>query len=395
MGRYELLLIFLISVLMFLDSFNMPLCAVCFFGEKPSFISEKEEMSFEGVIATEPQIRYKNQHAIMRQGYRNILIIINRYQKLSYGDKVVVRGEISIPKNIGSFDYQGYLARRGIRGLMFYPKVEKLESQRLEVRKFIYLLKDRLRGPILTGLPEPHASYLLAMTVGDDWRIPPSFRQALINSGTIHIVSISGLHMSIIAIVLFILFILLGFTRMTATFATFIVLIFYIGMVGNPSAAIRSGIMSMIFLGGYLLGKVNRLFYALLLAAFFMLLWDIKYIYDIGFELSFGAMTGLAIFYPQFRKRFYKIPYLNNKEHTLFDIFVASIAVSVMIFPILAYHFGRISWISPIANVFILPFMPPTMILGFLAEITGFFIQPLWLLLEYQVRMISLFGSLL
>ncbi|MBI3334908.1 MAG: ComEC/Rec2 family competence protein [Candidatus Portnoybacteria bacterium] len=392
MGRYELYVLLAIILLITFDVLGKPLCAVCFFGKKEGTFLPPHHARFEGIIIKEPQLRFKNQHLLVARDDAKLLIIANRYTPFSYGDRLVIEGKITIPENFDSFDYQRYLLQRNIQGVMYYPNTRIIRNKVSGFWQWMYGMKERLREPILTGLPEPHASYLLAMTIGDDWRIPPSFRDALTRSGTIHIISISGLHMTIIAGAIFVLFILFGLTRAWATLATFVALVFYILLVGAPSPAIRSGIMGMLFLIGYLAGRLSKLFYALLLAAFFMLLWDIKYIYDVSFQLSFGAMAGLALFYAKFRQWFYRIP--RAKEHWVFNIIIASLAVSVMIFPLTAYHFGRVSWISPIANVFILPLMPPTMLLGFLAEFTGFFIQPLWLLLEYQVRMISLFGYL-
>ena len=198
--------------------------------------------------------------------------------------------------------------------------------------------------------------------------------------------------MTIIIAISFIIFILIGFSRPIATIATFFFISFYILLVGFPASAIRSGIMGMLLLAAYLLGRLNRFFYSLLLAAFFMLLWDINYFFDVGFQLSFSAMAALALLYQPLRKKFYQLPRL--KEHFLFDIFIASLAITIIISPILFYHFGTISVVSPIANMAILPVMPLTMMLAFAAEVTGFFITPLWFALEYNVRVISFFGSI-
>lgn len=393
-GRHEYILIALILFLIFLTFINKPLCAVCFFGEPVTeFIERPKGYTFEGIVAAEPEKREKNIKVTIDTKEGAFLLFLNRYEDISYGDFIRVQGEVVKPEIFGTFDYPAYLLRQGIQGVSYYPKVTLVERGRgSPFWAFLYQIKDWMRAPILKGLPEPHASLILAMTLGEDWRISPEFRESLSRSGTAHIASISGLHMTIIIAISFILFILIGFTRPLATIATFLLISLYILLVGFPASAIRSGIMGMLLLGAYVLGRMNRFFYSLLLAAFFMLLWDIAFLFDVGFQLSFSAMAALALLYEPLRKKFYQLPWL--KEHVLLDIFIASFAITLVISPILFYHFGIVSFISPLANMAILPLMPFTMALAFLAEVTGLFITPLWLLLEYNVKVITFFGFL-
>lgn len=393
-GKYEFLALLALGFLILLILINKPLCAVCFFVSQPAeFIHLPKGSSLEGIVIKEPEVRYTNQHIEMTFQNKRILIVANRYQQVVYGDRIRVVGEIGPPRNNGSFDYAGYLLRQHIQGITYYPRISIVrhnEGSSLMAR--IYLFKDFLRAPILKGLPEPHASFILSMTLGDDWRISPQFRDALVRSGTIHIVSISGFHMTVITIAVFLLFIMVGFSRTWATVATIIAISGYIFFVGLPSAAIRSGIMATLVLLAYLIGRIHRLFYGLLLAAILMLLWDSSLLFDIGFQLSFGAMLGLAIFYQPFRAWFHMLPRVSN--YAILDIVPASFAANVAIFPFLAYHFGSISFISPLANVLVLPVIPVIMVLGFIVEIIGIGISPLWFLLEYATRIISLLGSI-
>lgn len=382
----------MIFFLILLNVVGRPLCAVCFFGKQVD--SSPRQGTFKGIISSEPQVGEKNQKFSFTttQG-RTVFVFANRYQSFHYGDEMEITGKIEKPANIQEFDYQAYLEQRGIGGVMYYPSFRSLnKNSGSYFWQWIYGVKDWMRKPILQGLPEPHASLLLAVTLGDDWRISSSFRNALAVSGTIHIISISGLHVAIIIGAVMVSFILLGLNRYWATAATATTIIFYTLMTGYSASAVRSAIMGILLLVGYIYGRFSRLFYALLLTAFFMLAWDINFLYDVGFQLSFGAMAGLALLYPRFQKWFYGFSHV--KERGVLDAVIASLAVMAVISPILFYHFGRVSLISPLANIAILPFVPATMYLGFLAEISGFFIQPLWLLLEYQIKIIMFFGSL-
>lgn len=390
-GKYEIGLIALILFLILLEVIGRPFCAVCFFGGVTPMESRKG--IFHGVIAREPEVGVKSQKFVITAKEGNILVVANRYEKFSYGDEVEARSS----KGNAPFNesYEAYLLRNNIRGSLYFPEIKIVRShQGSPFWGFLYRTKETLRKPIIEGLPEPHAAFLLAMTLGDQWRIPPAFKQALVNSGTVHIVSISGFHMTLITAGVFVLFLATGFKRPLATLATGIVIIFYVLFIGAPASAVRSAIMGLAALIAYLAGRVSRMFYALLLTAFSMLLWDIRFIHDIGFQLSFAAMAGLIIYYPLFRDFVYNNIVYAKKYKMIIGTFLASLAASLTTFPITAYHFGKVSFMAPLANIAILPFFPPILILGFFAEMSGWFIQPLWLFLEYQIRVITLFGSI-
>lgn len=393
-GKKEIYLVVIIVVLIVLELVHKPFCLVCVFQPRVTqFLSLPKSSLVQGIISSEPKIGYTSQRFILSLRKHNILLVVNRYQQFSYGDVVQVTGAVGKPDNFGSFDYQAYLLHEGVAGVAYFPQTTIIgHNQGSPLLAWLYGIKASLRKPILTNLPEPHASFLLSMTLGDDWRVPPDFRQALVNSGTIHIISISGLHMTFISLAVFFLFIVAGLNRPLATVATGISLLGYIIMTGTSSAAIRSGLMGTLLLVGYLLGRAQKLLYALLLSGALMIVWDSRVIYDIGFQLSFGAMLGLVVFTGQFRVWFYAI--INIKPNKFLDIIPASLAANLGVFPILAWHFGRVSLLAPLANLVILPVIPALMALGFLAELTGLFMWPLWLLLEYSVRVISLIGLL-
>lgn len=399
-GKYEFIALLIFGFLIFLELINKPLCAVCFFDKtSKEFIEFPKGSTIEALIVSEPEVGYKSQRFQVEWESKKMLVVANRYQRLRYGDVVAIKGVIGKPENFGTFGlpgivhYQAYLLRQNIVGVAYYPTITVFASGKGNYFfERIYALKEVLRRPILENLPEPHASFIISMTLGDDWRIPPDFLEALRQSGTIHIISISGFHMAVVAALVFILFIALGLKRTWATLATFFILVIYIAMVGFSSAAIRAGLMGMLLLVGFLLGRLQKLLYAILVSAIAMTLWDNELLYDVGFQLSFGAMAGLAVFYSRFKEWFLRLPVASLIPFK--EIIPASFAANVAIFPILAYHFGQVSFISPVSNFFILPIVPFLMILGFVAELSGWFISPLWLILEYSIRIITFFGSL-
>ena len=388
-GFYECLLIGGILCLLFLYSIGKPLCAVCFFNSQQQEKFLSGAFQGEGVVIAEPETAPHYQRVTVESEHQHILVLLNRNVEIAYGDRIRIKGIAREPTNKGAFDYQAYLAQKGIRAIFYYPSVTITGKTRPSlVNSFFYAIKAHLRTPILKNLPEPHAGLILAMTLGDTSRISPEFYDALVSAGIIHIVSISGLHIAIIVSTLFYLLILVGFYRKTATLVALPIIAFYIALVGSPAPAIRSGIMAMLVLLGYVSGRAQRSLYILLLAALGMLLWNVQWFFDISFQLSFAALAGLILVYPEIQKWFTRF-----SDNFIKDILIGSLAVELTLFPLIAHSFGRVSLVSPFINILILPVSAFWLILSLFVEITGFLWQPLSFLTDCIVRVVLFFGD--
>lgn len=402
-GKYELTLAFAILLLILLNTLGKPLCVACFFENSGGTSQRLRLNNVVGRIISEPQRHEKNVQALLKTEQGNVLLFADPYTPLAYGDTIAMKGRIRRPEPLGSFDYRAYLARQGIYFVSYYPHISIIKRE--EASSFQTMLigfKEYLRRPILAYLPEPHAGLILAMTLGEQWRLSASFQDAFARAGIVHVVSVSGLHISMISIGIFALFIGAGFNRRNSFFILVPFLVCYIFFIGAPASAIRSGIMGGLMLFAYFAGRSAKMLYTLLLAAFFILLWDVRWVDDIGFQLSFASFVGLILVLPELNKwasyleTMYVMPHasLERIQEIIMPIILASFAVSLVLLPLLAYHFGRFSLVAPLANIFILPLTPLFLAFAFFVEITGFLWQPLWLITEYFVRTGFFFANL-
>jgi len=402
-GKYEVMLFLAIIALLLLNSLGKPLCAACFFENRT--ISEELLHAKEvvGTIISEPQRHEKNIQALLETKQGKVLLSVDPYTFLAYGDRVSIRGRIQRPEAFGSFDYPAYLARQGIYIVSYYPKITVLAREdRPSFQTIVVAFKERLRRPILAYLPEPHAGLVLAMTLGEQWRLPASFQDAFARAGIVHVVSVSGLHITMISMGIFFLLIVAGFNRRSSFFILIPFLVCYIFLIGSSASAIRSGIMGGLTLLAYFSGRSAKMLYTLLLAALCILLWDVRWAGDIGFQLSFASFFGLILVLPELTKwanyldQMYTLPYpfLVRAQKMAMPIILASLAVSLILLPLLAYHFGHFSLVAPLANILILPLTPLFLGLAFFVEISGLLWQPLWLITEYFVRTGFFFADL-
>ncbi len=277
------------------------------------------------------------------------------------GTRIIVSGQpqtIAAPKNPGEFDYRKFLLRKGIssrhftdaNALAFLPGSEGSQWTAFAV------LRGQLRNMLQTGMPEnEHWGVVSAMLLGDKKGIPDDLRSAYANAGASHILAVSGLHVGIIYLLILASF---GWMRHRRILR----LPFYIlSLAGiwsfaaitafTPSVT-RAGIMITIIILGQATGSKPVTLNSLAAAAFIMLLFDPDLVFDVGFQLSFGAVFGIALFYS-------RIYGLLQFRHFLADygwkIASISLAAQIPIAPLIIYYFHQLPLLSPVTGIIVIP----------------------------------------
>lgn len=334
-----------------------------------------------------------------------LLVRVAENQPYEYGQRVRVRGYLKTPPEDEEFSYRDYLAREGIHSYMSMAEVTILPGDDGSLYKTaVYELKDKLLANIYRLFNDPEASLLAGILLGVDTGLTRALQEAFKNTGTAHIIVISGFNITIIAGVFFSMFRNLFGERYGAAVAI-LGIVFYTFLVGADAAVVRAALMGGLALLARQLGRRQMALNALLTVAMVMCLWNPLYISDAGFQLSFFATLGLILYAEPFSNftggllaRFIKND-ISRLTRMLNDNVVLTFAAQLTTIPIMAYHFKRISLLSFIANPFILPAQPAVMILGGLAVFTSLFIFPLgqvlawiaWPFATYTIRVVELF----
>jgi len=243
-------------------------------------------------------------------------------------------------------------------------------------------------------LPEPQASFLAGLLLGIQDNIPKDLIENFNKTGTRHIIALSGYNITIIASLLMGFLLWLGFWRKHAFFISIIAIIFFVILTGASASVVRAAIMGTLVLIAQRAGRISNPRNLLAATAFLMLLKEPSALIDnVGFQLSFAATIGIL--------------YLGPRLQKLPEILATTLSAQIAVLPFLAYYFHQISLISPFANLLILPIIPVTMAIGFMAVILGiiwipagaFFSWPTWLFLTYEIKLVEImakmpFGSL-
>lgn len=370
--------------------------------ELRQYNDDEEAVSLTGKVAAEPDVRETNVKLALqpRQIQGKVLVTTFKYPEYKYGDVLKIKGVLEEPGELEGFDYQGYLAKDGIYFVSYFPEVELLEREKGSVfYSRILDFKEKLRGVIERNLSPPHSSILSALILGDKRQISDDWKEKLNLAGLRHLTAVSGMHVAILTVILMNLFLGFGFWRKQAILASLFLIALFIVITGLQASALRAGIMGGLFLLGQYSGRTGFSPRLIIIAAFFMLLANPLLLrYDVGFQLSFLAMMGIIYLGPIFQKWLRIIPEFLQ----LRSIVAMTFSAQAFTLPLLIYNFGYFSLVSPLTNVLAVPLLPFLMGLGFIFVLLGAVFQPLgwilslpvWLLLNYLVKIIEWFSQL-
>jgi competence protein ComEC len=362
-----------------------------------------------GWVAEEPnisgrfsQVRLRAEW-LEREGLRqavsgDCLITLPPGISVRYGQSLILR-DITLSKpsgysNPGSLDYGKLLARRRIFVIGRVASEESLEvipgrhpeSSRLFWQ--ISLWRGRMLKSLEEALPGDPGALLEAIVLGARERLSRRVRQHFRLTGTAHLLAISGLHVGFIAGAAF--WSLRGIIRLALRLApeplglrlapsrwaaagTIPAVLFYALLVGARVATVRASIMIVIYLAARLCRSTRNNFHALALAALVILLRDPDALEDIGFQLSFAAVTAILLALRWIDRR-EKGPLPSAKKawwerlaRKIGTVLLVSVVASAATWPLIARIFHRLALIAPLANALVVPLASLTIPLGLAA----------------------------
>ena len=325
----------------------------------------EESTTIEGRISAEPdrrpmQTKYTIGHVLVSDH--------SGYPQYKYGDRVRATGKIEQPGIIENFNYANYLSRYGIYAVMYRAHVEKIEDGSLSFFRILYKIKDRFEEQMNKLYAEPHASFMAGLLTGSRKGIPEKLMEDFNATGLTHIIAISGYNITIVITVISgaLFWLPLKKRLLPAVVAIVIFTLF----VGANAAVVRAAIMGILGLLALQSGRMSNVRLSILWTAFCMILWNPKVLwYDAGFQLSFLAVLGLVELAPLLERWLAKVPEVLGIR----DALQMTIAAQISTAPLIVLLFGRVSLISPIANVLVAPFIPLAMLFGFLGTVVSFF----------------------
>ncbi len=386
-----------------------------------------KQIAVIGIIDSQPEIRKEN--LVFQFNLTNLLINqdqpllqgkIQVYLRvknliLKYGDKLNLVGILKRApgqRNPGAFDYAEYLELKKIHGLLWVSDSSGVQYLAHEppgwlFENIAYPLNQFLSQKIDQIFEMEVAIFFKAIFLGKRQQITPDFQTALSQTGTSHILAVSGLHTGFI---LMIIWLFLRFLRLppryTALLSILGLLIF--AMITDLKApVVRASIMAGVFLMGVQFQKFRNGYNTLALAALIILLINPHSLFQVGFQLSFMAVLSILYLYPRLRQFVLKTPILTLPYHQkwlkyLIDLFLISLAVQIGTLPFTLNYFFILPFLGILANIFVIPLVGLILSLGIVAILfsfisawlASFYVEVVQFLVWYIKNGIQLMASL-
>ncbi|MBI3888415.1 ComEC family competence protein [Candidatus Nomurabacteria bacterium] len=378
----------------------------------PNFFESQvgQKVTFSGEIVDEPNIKENNQQLtieINKNGEKTGLLLSTALDTdYKYGDEINFTGTLKHPENFMTdqgkvFDYVNYLRKDGIFYVMSYPKIEIVSRGNGNfIQSFLFSSKEKFLEKMNSAITGTESLFMGGLILGEKASFSQAMRQSFVNTGTIHVVALSGYNVTIVAEWIMKLFAKVSLVPKNFGIGIGILtIILFIIMTGGSSTAVRAGIMATLALVARATGRNYDVARALVLAGVFMIFLNpLILVYDVSFQLSVLATIAVIFLSPKIEKYFLWVPDIFE----LRDIVSVTVSAYIFVFPFILYQMGNFSLVALPANVLILPFIPFTMMLGFITGFVGLvwygFAVPVgfvsYLFLHYELSVVSFFSNL-
>lgn len=303
------------------------------------------------------------------------------------GDRLIVHGVLKVPdgpSNPFQFDYSRYLRSKGIQWTAYLANgtFEILPKAAINEGPGLWSLNisDWADRTFRKNIPDDRSYGLVkAMLLGrrDDLRSEQV--DDYTTSGTVHILSVSGMHVAIIFIAIRFL---LGwmkrwqYGKLLYLLSVVLLLGFYALVTGLPPSVQRATLMCIVFVMAEVFGRKQHAMNTLAVSAFLILFFDPYALFDVGFQLSYLAMTGIFLLY----EPIYSIYAATNRvSRFTWQVTALSFAAQLATFPISLYYFHQFPSYFWLVNPFVIAFtnvlLPASLLLLVISLINVFWLQ--------------------
>lgn len=212
-------------------------------------------------------------------------------------------------------------------------------------------------------VPEPEVKLGLSYLLGIKDDLPKDLKENLKMVGLTHIVVASGAHLSILVEVARKIF---GrVSRFAGLLFSILFILFFMAMVGWTPSILRAGVMAILTLVSWYVGRKIAPIRLIVMVAAFTLMLNPLFLTNLGWLLSFASYAGIMLVGPNLTRFFYG----ERKPKFVASLILTTVAATVMTLPLTLYYFGQVSIISVVANLLILPTLPYAMGIVFLGGV--------------------------
>lgn len=336
-------------------------------------------------------------------------------ESLKIGQQIILEGTFShfaTATNPGEFDVQRYYAAKGIGGRVRKSQILAVGEKYSFLKEKLYGFRQVLHDRLTKVFPAKEASVMQTLLLGEKEELDAEVKALYQKNGIAHILSISGLHITLLGMGVYRLLKRLGLPVRAAAVGGAMLLLIYGVMVGMSVSASRAIGMYLLQMLGIFVGRTYDMLTGLGLMALLLVLQEPERLCDVSFLMSFGAVLGICILTPvlsgdgrerdadaelevkgisawlrtvadifgdsayernKYREGWRKVAYegIQRMVSTVKGGFAASVGVILFTLPVQLWFFYEIPVYSVLLNLLVLPFMSVVVAGGILSLIPG------------------------
>jgi len=291
-----------------------------------------------------------------------------RYPALVPGDRFAVTGTVQAPPQDGS-GFADFLVRGGFAGTL---RVERLAAVSHGAGAIAALEAQRRAAADLVAraIPEPEGGLATGILIGIRERLSKEVSDAFATTGLSHVVAISGWNIALVGGVVGGLLAATSLGRRSRSVLVVVAIALYTLLSGASASVVRAALMGGVAIAARASGRPGTAAAALGVAVWMLVLADPAMAADIGFQLSVTATAGLLAWGEPITERLRAL-YGGRFPGWLAETLGVSLAAQLATLPLVMFHFGRLSLISPLANLLVAPLVAPAMLVSLMGLLGG------------------------
>ena len=293
----------------------------------------------------------------------------------SMGDKLDVAAEwreISPPRNPGEFDFKKYYQQQNIwaKGFMEEDEPSSITVQEgFSIPTAVYDLRMSIRDLFNETVGGDAGKLMSALILGLREEVPGEIKQDFVDTGVIHVLAVSGLHVGYVLVIVMALVKILPVSWRWEKILIILLLLFYAILSGGKASVWRATFMAGMYVAAPLFYRKANLWNIISAAALILLVYNPNYLTDLGFLMSFSAVISIVFFYSQFNQILPEGMRVNSMRNPflkgVWALFLVSVSAQIGTLPFTWSFFHRIPVISLAANIIIVPVIGVIVSLGF------------------------------
>lgn len=301
----------------------------------------------------------------------------NLYSHIDSGNKIYLTGTYQKGRdrrNPGEFDYDKYLKQNGITGLFGSYDMDSIKinsSDKSFFKSFLFTVRKSIDKIIHDLHNQQTAGLLRGLLLADRSEIDFETKNEFINSGVVHILAVSGLHVGYVLVIFIFIFGRFGiYLRSTLTIFGLLGFMF---LTGVPPSVFRATLMTVVIILSFLSNRTTNIINSISIAAFIILLINPNEIYNPGFQLSFSAVLAIGILHPYFKKIIYKLHLKQRWIENILLFIGVSLSAQIGTLPFTLAYFSKLSIIALFANLIVIPAVGVIIGIAFITVFVGLF----------------------